>query len=546
MPLEYKINEKQREKYRKLGYWGDATLVDYWQMAVRSVPGKTAVVDFQGKAFTYTELDEASGRVAAYLQAQGIGPGDFVTLLMPGWAEFTVIYLGCLKAGAICNALCPNYSERNLSYILNKCESKVLFFPYTFKKRNFFEVAEALRPNVPSLKQIVMVDKYQESTQCMTLEQVLRDYAPIRDDAKVNADELAAVLFTSGTEGNPKGVMLTHNNIIAAEKAFAARVNFNSFDTILMPAPVGHATGFHHGVTMPFLFGAKSVLQDIFIPENTLKLIEQEKCTCGMGATPFVHDILRALKAAKHDISSLRYFLCGGAPIPRHMVKEAMQAGFKVLGVYGSTESVPHTATALHDADDRIINSDGYAVAGVEIKIVDPSRNTLPPETEGEEASRGPNVFVGYLREPELTAKVLDEEGWYYSGDMCKMDADGYIRITGRIKDIIIRGGENISSCEVENFLSQHPNVREIAVVSMPDERLGEKVCAYVVLNDPAKGLTPEDLVAYFIEKKAPKYKCPERIEIVDRLPRTESGKVQKFLLRQDIRNKLNIINNPA
>lgn len=539
MSLGIKINQQQRVKYREKGYWGDATLADYWQMAVRSSPDKIAVSDFQGKALTYKQLDEASGRVAAYLHAQGLGHGDFVTLALPGWAEFTVIYIGCLKAGVILNVLCTNYSDNTLVYILNKCESKIVFLPYKFRKRNFYEVAECLMPQVPSMKKAVFVDKYQEAAGVFTLDQVLDSYLPSGAAIKASADDLAAVLFTSGTEGRPKGVMLTHNNIISAEKAFAARINFNSFDTILMPAPVGHATGFHHGVTMPFIFGAKSVLLDIFVPEHTLQLIEQQKCTCCMGATPFVHDILRVQQNKKYDITSLRYFLCGGAPIPRHMVKEALKAGFKVLGVYGSTESVPHTVAALHDTDELIVNSDGYAVPSVEVKVVDQSRQQLGPESEGEEVSRGPNVFAGYLREPELTAKALDDNGWYYSGDLCKMNSDGYIRITGRIKDIIIRGGENISSCEVEDFLLQHHNIREVAVVSMPDERLSEKMCAYVVLKDPSRDLMLDDLVAYYIEHKVPKYKCPEHIEITDLLPRTASGKVQKYLLREDIKTKL-------
>lgn len=522
--------------YRQQGYWGDATLADYWRMAVLCSPEKQAVIDLQGTSYTYAELDEAAGRVAAYLTGIGIAPGDIVSVQLPGWAEFTVIYVACLKAGAVINPIFSIFRNNELIYILNKCESKVLFIPSQFKGYVYSAMRGVLSEKVPSLAHIVSVEREHKVADGTTLDEVLQSHAPLPAQVARRADDLAAILFTSGTEGFPKGVMFTHNNIIASEKAFAARINFTCYDVFLMPSPVGHATGFHHGVTMTFMFGAKSVLQDIFKPEVSLKLIERERCTLGMGATPFAFDMLQVLKSQQYDISSMRFFLCGGAPIPRQMMKESLKSGLKVTGVYGSTESPPHVATSLADSPQKITSTDGVAVAGVEVKVVDEFGRVA---REGEEASRGPNVFVGYLKEPELTAKALDKEGWFYSGDYCTIDDEGYIRITGRKKDIIIRGGENISSCEVEDVLLQHPNIHEAGVVAMPDPRLGEKACAYVALNDAGKGLTLEELRIFFAGMDISKHKCPERIEIVDKLPRTESGKIQKFLLKQDLKNKL-------
>lgn len=539
MSLEMIINEERKREYRQAGYWGDATLADYWQMSVISVPDKVAVVDLQGTSYTYAELDHAAGRVAAYLKDSGVMPGDFVSFQIPGWSEFTMIYVACLKVGAVANPICWGYRADELSYILNKCESKILFIPSEFKGFDFPAMMSSLRQKIPTLQEIVIVEKVKEARAGTTLHMILSDYSPLVGNCGSSSDDLAAVLFTSGTEGFSKGVLLTHNNIIAAEKSLAAAMNITHLDVMLMPAPTAHATGFHHGVSLPFICGAKSVLQDIFAPEITLKLIEREKCTCSMGATPFVYDILRTLQKTEYDISTLRFFMCGGAPIPRHMVKEAMEAGIKVIGVYGSTESVPHTAVRLSDDIEKIINTDGVAVAGVEVQVVDESLRPVPAGIQGEEASRGPAVFVGYLKEPELTAKVLDNNGWYYSGDLCVKDDDGYIRITGRKKDIIIRGGENISSSELENILLQHPNVRQAGVVAMPDPRLGERVCAYLVLNDRNKGLTLTEVRDFFSEKGVSKFKCPERIEFMEDLPRTEAGKIQKFVLRQDIVNKL-------
>lgn len=535
MLLGANINEERTREYRRKGYWGDATLADYWKMAVLSVPEKTAVIDGQGTSYTYAELDEAAGRVASFLIDTGVEPGDFVTFQLPGWAEFTVIYVACLKAGAVVNPVCQSLREKELLYILNKCRPKVLFTPAEFRNYDYASLAQALVLQVPGLYKNVVVEKEKKHEEGLTLNQVLKDYPVFPGYRARSAEDVAAVLFTSGTEGFPKGVMLTHNTIIASEKAFAAALNITGFDVMLMPAPVGHAIGFHHGVTAPFMLGAKSVLQDIFRPELSLKLIEQERCTCGMGATPFVYDLLREIENQDYDLSSLRFFLCGGAPIPRYMVQKALAAGFRVLGVYGSTESVPHAVTCLHDPEEKIIETDGKAVAGVEVKIVDESHETLPPGREGEEVSRGPNVFVGYLREPELTARVLDREGWYYSGDLCTMDDEGYIRVTGRKKDIIIRGGENISSSEVENILLQHPKIREAGVVGMPDPRLGERVCAYLVLSDAGDHLTLDELRKFFATKSVAKYKCPEHIEITDSLPRTGSGKIKKHILRRKI-----------
>lgn len=221
------------------------------------------------------------------------------------------------------------------------------------------------------------------------------------------------------------------------------------------------------------------------------------------------------------------------------MARECQQRGIKLLSVYGSTESSPHAVVNLDDPLPRFMHTDGYAAAGVEIKVVDDTRKTLPPGCEGEEASRGPNVFMGYFDEPELTARALDEEGWYYSGDLCRMDEAGYIKITGRKKDIIVRGGENISSREVEDILLQHPKIHDACVVAMPDERLGERSCAYVVLKAPHHSLSLEEVVAFFSRKRVAKYKYPEHIVVIEKLPRTVSGKIQKFLLRKDIMRRL-------
>ncbi|EIQ80716.1 MULTISPECIES: medium-chain fatty-acid--CoA ligase [Citrobacter] len=540
MSVTLTFNAERREAYRQQGFWGDASLGDYWSQTAQAMPDKIAVVDNHGDSYTYAVLDSAASRLATWLLACGIQPGDRVAFQLPGWCEFTLIYLACLKTGAVSVPLLPAWREAELVWVLNKCQAKIFFAPTLFKQTRPVDLILPLQNQLPHLQQIVAVDKLAPATDSLPLSQLLLS-PPLTRPISVHADELAAVLFTSGTEGMPKGVMLTHNNILASERAYCARLNLTWLDVFLMPAPLGHATGFLHGVTAPFLIGARSVLLDIFTPAACLELLVQQRCTCVLGATPFVYDMLCSVEKHPYDLSSLRFFLCGGTTIPKKIARDCQQLGIKLLSVYGSTESSPHAVVNLDDSLSRMMNTDGYAAAGVEIKVVDEARNTLPAGMEGEEASRGPNVFMGYLDEPELTARALDNDGWYYSGDLCRMDDAGYIKITGRKKDIIVRGGENISSREVEDILLQHPHIHDACVVAMPDVRLGERSCAYVVLKPPHHSLSLESVVTFFSRKRVAKYKYPEHIVIVEKLPRTASGKVQKYQLRQDIIQRLSV-----
>ncbi|HGV6953505.1 TPA: medium-chain fatty-acid--CoA ligase [Escherichia coli] len=539
MKVTLTFNEQRRAAYRQQGLWGDASLADYWQQTARAMPDKIAVVDNHGASYTYSALDHAASCLANWMLAKGIESGDRIAFQLPGWCEFTVIYLACLKIGAVSVPLLPSWREAELVWVLNKCQAKMFFAPTLFKQTRPVDLILPLQNQLPQLQQIVGVDKLAPATSSLSLSQIIADNTPLTTAITTHGDELAAVLFTSGTEGLPKGVMLTHNNILASERAYCARLTLTWQDVFMMPAPLGHATGFLHGVTAPFLIGARSVLLDIFTPDACLALLEQQRCTCMLGATPFVYDLLNVLEKQPADLSALRFFLCGGTTIPKKVARECQQLGIKLLSVYGSTESSPHAVVNLDDPLSRFMHTDGYAAAGVEIKVVDDARKTLPPGCEGEEASRGPNVFMGYFDEPELTARALDEEGWYYSGDLCRMDEAGYIKITGRKKDIIVRGGENISSREVEDILLQHPKIHDACVVAMPDERLGERSCAYVVLKAPHHSLSLEEVVAFFSRKRVAKYKYPEHIVVIEKLPRTASGKIQKFLLRKDIMRRL-------
>lgn len=500
------------------------------------------MVDSRGKSFTFAELDYYSNGLARALVELGVEPGTVVSAQMPNWAEFTIAFLGTLKVGAVFNPILPNYRETEVTYITSKCQSSVLIVCSHYRNFDYMSIVKAVKKQVPSIKAVISVGRTRNNILPGTVsfdDLIFKLYngAPA-PPTKVSANDVVLILFTSGTEARPKGVMFTHNNLIFSEKALAKLLGITDRDVVFMPSPVGHLTGTARGVILPLVTGGQAVFQDVFNPDEAVQLMEREQCTWGMGATPFVHDILKSPLLAKHGLSSLRFFLCGGAPIPRDLVERALKNNFKVLAVYGSTESTPHTVNRLNDPLEKIIFTDGAPVPGIEVKVVDEERKPVPYGEVGEEASRGPNVAVGYLKDPELTRQQFDEEGWFYSGDLCVMDEDGYIRIVDRKKDIIIRGGENISCREVEEVLLRHPKVVDIAIVAMPDERLGERACAYVV---PQGEFTFEEMVCWLEDAGLAKFKWPERLELISELPKTASGKVQKYILREDIKQKLTV-----
>lgn len=529
---------KRREDYRRRGYWGDATLLDYWNMAVLAQPEKTAVVDSLGARFSYAALDQKAARLAAWFRGQGLEKGDVVSIQLPGWVEFTIIYAACLKIGAVVNPIIPAYRFREVSHITGKCGSRFLFMPYKFRHFDFISLKRDILKHFGGKTAVIYVDKYGDGAEEPTLGSILEHGGPAADiqGERPSADDVAAVLFTSGTESAPKGVLLTHNNIISSIRPFAATLGLSNSDIMLMPSPLGHATGFHHGVTTPFMLGATSVLQDVFKAEEALKVIEKERCTYGMGAAPFVYDLGCAMDRVRYDLSSLRFFLCGGAASPRHLLDRLWEKGLRVINIYGSTESVPHTVASPWQNRHTLFVTDGHPIGGCEVRVVDKDHHPVPCGVVGEEASRGPNVFVGYLGEPELTRKAVDDEGWYYSGDLCIMSSEGNLRIVGRKKDMVIRGGENISSQEVEEILLEHPLVAEAAVVGMPDPRLGERVCAYVVLRGK---LEFEEVIKFFEQHAVAKCKYPERLEVVQEIPKNPVGKIRKDILRSMIAEAL-------
>lgn len=523
---------ERARRYHAAGHWRRETIPQLIAATTAAMPDKVAVRDASGALLTYRTLDERSDRLAGFLASRGVCAGDIVTVCLPNWCETVIVFCAVLKLGAVINPLPVTYGRAELSFVLGKCRSKALLFAARFRSTDFTEMVAAFDPALTADLTIIRIGDGAHAPG--TRFDTALAHAPIAAPHAGDGDDVAAVLFTSGTESRAKGGVHTHNTILFGERGMAAVLSAGPDDVAFMASPISHATGFLHGFVMTLTTGGTLSLLDVFQGAAAAKQMRVHRCTWTMGATPFLADTVAALKATGETLPDLRYFLCGGAPVPEQPVREAASIGVRVLSIYGATESPPHTIVHPSDPLANSWLSDGRPLAGIEARIVDEAGLDLPRGEIGEEWSRGPNTFLGYLDEPELTARTLDADGWVHSGDLARFLPDGSIRIAGRLKDIIVRGGQNISVAEVENYLMSHPAVKSVAVVAVPHPRLGETGCAIVV---PAPGQVPTlaDLTAFLIEKGVARFKLPERLELWPALPATPSGKVQKFLIRQQL-----------
>lgn len=405
---EMKINAIQREKYLSKGYWKDITLLDCWKESVKKYSEREYVVDDRGNRYTYRQMDEAASKVAAFLRKQGVLPGDAVSFQLPIWSEFVVVTIACFMTGAVAHPIAMSYEEKELIRSMNLTESKVYFGPSFFHKTDYASRILAVRERIPSLSCVVIVGgEKPEAGGVLAFEEILdrwdaktgrTDTEHAETESGRTGEDLALILCTSGTTSGTKGVLLTHNNIRYSEEVFTRELGLTCEDIMFMPAPLNHATGFHHGLITPMLIGAKVVLQQKYRCREAIDLMNRERCTFSMGATPFIYDILRELENGGGELPFLKLYLCGGAPVPGYMVQKAWSFGILLCEVYGSTESVPHVFVRPDEALELNGTTSGRPMEGVEIRVVDDEGNDVPPGVPGEELSRGPNVFVGYLR----------------------------------------------------------------------------------------------------------------------------------------------------
>lgn len=523
-------------KMRAEGIWKYRTIEEYFSHALQSTPDKAAVIAYrQGESeprrITYRELDALAERIAASLTALGVGHQDVVSFQLPNWWEFIALSLACVRIGAAANPLMPILRERELKFMLEMSETKVFVVPNSFRGFDFAGMARELKKSLPKLEHVIVVD----GTGDDAFDKVLLQPAPAGWNAQgvtpLTPDEVLLLMFTSGTTGEPKGVMHTSNTVLTTLDLATERLQLTPADIMLAATPLGHLTGYAMLAMLPLMLGSTTVLQDVWEVKRALEIIARENVSFTAASTPFLTDLVNEVSAGAQRPESFRLFLCAGAPIPSSLIDRAFsEMKLAVCSAWGMTEVVAASMTEPHRAAEKSSRSDGLALPNVELLIVDDAGAELPLGQTGRLLVKTPSLFGGYLKRPELNG--LTEGGWFDTGDLAYMEEDGYIRINGRSKDIVIRGGENIPVVTVENLLYGHPSVSAVAIVAYPDSRMGERACAFVVTK-PGKTFTFEDMTAYFNEARLTNQYRPERLEIVDDLPRTATGKIQKYQLRE-------------
>lgn len=522
------------------GYWPDRTINEYLDACLAECPDKVALTGVRIESgdvrrFTYREMATLADRIAVGLTWLGVGRNDVVAMQLPNWWQFSLLYLACSRIGAVLNPLMPIFRERELSFMLRHGEAKILVVPKKFRNFDYEEMARNLQPTLSSLERVVVVDGggADDFDALLTTPEWEKqpDAGAILTQNRPRPDDITQLIYTSGTTGEPKGVMHSANTLMANIIPYAERLRLGREDVVLMASPMAHQTGFMYGLMMPIMLHATVVLQDIWDPAKAADLIRQERITFTMASTPFLADLTRVVSDAGRGVPTLKTFLCAGAPIPGPLVEQARGGlGAKIVSAWGMTENGAVTLIKLEDDDLLAFTTDGCALPGVELKVIDEAGRTLPPGNIGRLVVRSCSNFGGYLKRPQWNG--TDPEGWFDTGDLARMDADGYIRISGRSKDVIIRGGENIPVVEVESLLYKHPSVAQAAIVAYADERLGERACAIVV---PKAGQTLDfaEMTAFLKSQKLAIQYIPERLILRDAMPATPSGKIQKFRLRE-------------
>ncbi len=540
MELGVILPQSRIDAMAKLGAWPDKILADYIAGSLALGPDRPAITSYNGESgqattISYGELDRLSKRFALTLLDLGVGPGDVVALQLPNWWQCSVLHLACSRIGAICNILMPIFRERELSFMLSFAEAKIYVGAERFRGFNYRPMIEAMRPELPCLRHAIYVDAIDADGFDFVFMKEAREEA---SDAEARlaaprpaANDVNELAYTSGTTGEPKGVMNTANTSFSHLQLWVQHHGLDQDTVVFMASPLAHRTGFLFGLLTPMMVGGHAVLLDRWDAPYAAELMEKHRATFTMGATPFLSDIVNMPNVDRFDLSALKTFVSAGAPIPPALVQRAdANFSFKVLAGWGMSENCCPCICHPTDPPERVWSSDGTCLAHSECIIMDEDGTEMPRGEEGLLKYRGSSLFVGYLKRPELYD--IDSEGWFNTGDLARMDETNYIRISGRSKDIIIRGGENIPVVEVEQALYQHPAILECAVVGAPDDRLGERGCAYVIPREGAN-FAMEDMLAWLQEKDMAKQYWPEILQVIDEMPRTPSGKIQKFKLRQ-------------
>ena len=532
------------------------TVGGFFDRVANEHPNNPALVlRHQNVDWTYSELQQRVDQLAAGLISLGIEPGDRVGIWGPNSAEWVLTQLATAKMGAIMVCINPAYRLYELEYALNKVECKALITDEQFKTSDYLGMLNTLAPELeqcvpgqldaaklPHLKHVIRMGT-EKCPGMFNFDDVCAgasadDFSVLADlQGKLKPDDAINIQFTSGTTGNPKGATLSHCNILNNGYLTGEAMRLTPADKLCIPVPLYHCFGMVLAVLACISHGSTMVFPgEAFDPEQTLQTVQDEQCTALHGVPTMFITELDHPNFGHFDLSSLRTGIMAGAPCPVEVMKRVISEMHMqdILIAYGQTELSPiNNMTLPDDSLERRTETVGRAMPWVEIKIIDEAGHVVPVGQKGEICTRGYSVMQGYWNDPEKTAETIDASGWLHSGDIATMDASGYVRIVGRIKDMIIRGGENIYPREVEEFLYQHPAISEVQVFGIPDEKMGEEVCAWIQLNEGAD-LTADDVKAY-CKDQITHFKVPRHIRFVSEYPMTVTGKIQKFVMRDEM-----------
>jgi acyl-CoA synthetase (AMP-forming)/AMP-acid ligase II len=525
-----RLDDRMIAKYTKSGQWTGVTLLNCALKRVEEDPHQVAVVDGNVQ-MTFPQLLDQSFRLASAMRRRGVHPGDVVSFQLPNWHETLVINLAASIGGFICNPIVPIYRDAEVGFILKNSRTKVLFIPEAFRGTDYLAMVDRLRPDLSELNHVVLVRSSRDGRVSYT--EWLDEAEAETDFPEVDPNAVKLLLYTSGTTGEPKGVLHSHNTLRAEIDAVIRFWSLTSEDVVLMPSPVSHITGYLYALELPFASGLKAVLMDRWIAGDALQLIAEHKVSFSIGATPFLVELVSEVEKQAKSLPSLRLYGSGGAPVPPEVVRRttAVLPNCRTFRVYGSSEA-PTVSLGIASGDPVELGAttDG-CIFNHDVRIVDAvTGEVLKPGQDGEIVTCGPEVMLGYTN-TKYSEEAFDADGFFHTGDLGYVDSEGYITVSGRKKDLIIRGGENISPKEIEDVLHQHPAIQEAAVVAMPHARMGETPCAYVVLKS-GEDLDFTAMAVFLEEAKLARQKFPERLFIVDELPHNASGKVLKHILR--------------
>jgi cyclohexanecarboxylate-CoA ligase len=542
------------DRYYAEGSWQDAVLYDLAFAGAQAHPDRNFVSDGE-VSYSYGELRTDAVLLAAALAGLGVGRGDRVAAQMPNWSEFAVIAVALSRLGAVLVPIMPIFRHEEVGYVLRHSGARILIGPAHFHRFDHLAMYGELSERLPGLEHILVVRP--EPSDALT---GARDLAAVIDEVRAahpsqsdvhaldstlgpaaGPDDGSVVIYTSGTTSRPKGCYHSFNTFHATSKGMIDTLGVTENDVFFNPSPVSHTTGLVTGLIVPMLAGGSTHFMPAWDPADGLARIRDNGCTITVTSTTFLSTVMEAYDPRVDDLSSMKRWICAGAPIPGSLVQAARSTfpGCAILSLYGRSENLITSMCGPSDPPERSVLSDGGALPGAEIRIVDEAGRELSHGESGDIAYRGPSHMLGYFRDAEQTRALFTPDGFSRSGDLGVMDAAGSVRVNGRLKDIIIRGGINISSREVEDLLITHPAIRDAAVVSMPDARLGERACAFIVCEPGHEGPTLEQVSEFLRGKKIAVQKHPERIEVIAELPLTPVGKVSKAILRDRIREIL-------